>query len=208
MPALASFQVTATGSLMQRLPEVADGARLVNSLARVMAFQNKLTVSHIQKEYMSFPKDQPPTMEGLRVQSNRLRNSLRDSKPEISGAKINSGIGSNVIYARIQEIGGQTKAHIIRAKNGKALAFNPGTGQFFTKMDFARELAGTRGKVRKAAAANFIDESGIIFLKVVHHPGSNMPARQYVQRGVEDRMGAYTAAFDQVIQAALAGGKS
>jgi phage gpG-like protein len=32
-------------------------------------------------------------------------------------------VGTNVLYAAIQHFGGKTKAHIIRAKNAKALAF-------------------------------------------------------------------------------------
>lgn len=32
-------------------------------------------------------------------------------------------IGTNVVYARIHQLGGQTKPHVIRAKRAKALAF-------------------------------------------------------------------------------------
>lgn len=32
-------------------------------------------------------------------------------------------VGTNVLYAAIHQFGGQTKAHVIRAKNAKALAF-------------------------------------------------------------------------------------
>ncbi|MFZ6687514.1 phage virion morphogenesis protein [Undibacterium sp. SXout11W] len=35
-----------------------------------------------------------------------------------------AGIGSNKVYAAIHQFGGQTKSHIIKAKNAKALKFN------------------------------------------------------------------------------------
>lgn len=34
-----------------------------------------------------------------------------------------AGVGTNVIYARIHHLGGQTKPHVIRPKHGKALKF-------------------------------------------------------------------------------------
>ncbi|RSN77904.1 phage virion morphogenesis protein [Acinetobacter haemolyticus] len=37
-----------------------------------------------------------------------------------------AGVGSNKVYAAIQQFGGQTKAHTIRPKNKKALAFGGG----------------------------------------------------------------------------------
>lgn len=54
--------------------------------------------------------------------------------------------GSNVIYSRIHQLGGRTRAHDIRAKSGKGLMF-PGLSHP---------------------------------VKVVHHPGSIIPARPYL----------------------------
>lgn len=193
------FNIQVSGDLLKRLPQLA-GAGIVTRLAKILDEQNEYTVSHIQQKYMSFPKDQPPTMDGLRVQSNRLRDSINASEPEISGGKIDSGIGSNVVYARIQEVGGQTSAHDIVARNADALAFIPGGGKFFSAEAMMAAIKGTRGNARKNARSAYIDAQGIIFRKRVHHPGSDMPARQYVQRGIEDRLNDYTQAFNQEIQ--------
>jgi len=55
-----------------------------------------------------------------------------------------AGLSTNVPYAAIQQFGGQTRPHIIKPKNAKALHFG---GKFF---------------------------------KVVHHPGSKIPAREFM----------------------------
>jgi len=178
--------------------KIADPAGLLRALLVTMKLQNVLTVSHIQEKYASFPKDQPPTMDGLRVITNRLRSSYTDASPAIDGNNITSSIGSNVEYAAIQEFGGQTAAHDIVARNGKALAIGFG-GKFFSAGDFQAVLQGTRGNYRKMKTDLFIQENGIIFRKKVHHPGSNIPARQPVQRGIEDRLPDYSQALDATI---------
>jgi len=57
-------------------------------------------------------------------------------------------IGSNVPYAAIHQLGGQTRSHTIRPRDKKALAFT--------------------GKNSKQV------------VKVVHHPGSKIPARPFL----------------------------
>ncbi len=58
----------------------------------------------------------------LHVKTGRLRRSL--SMRTAGGVDTPSAeVGTNVVYAAIHEFGGQTKAHIIEAVNGKALAF-------------------------------------------------------------------------------------
>lgn len=162
------FQIKIRGDLIQRLPEITDGAGLLARLARVMAEQNELTVTQIVEKYASFPSDEPPTMDGLRSISGTLRRGYRASPPEISGKQIVSSIGNNVEYALIQEVGGQTGPHDIVARNSEALRFM---------------IGGT-----------------VIFRKKVHHPGSDIPARQPVQRGLEDRLPAYGEAFSETIE--------
>jgi phage virion morphogenesis protein len=53
-------------------------------------------------------------------------------------------VGSNMVYARIHQEGGRTKAHDIKPRNAKALRFNG------------------------------------ICRRLVHHPGSEIPARPYL----------------------------
>jgi phage virion morphogenesis protein len=56
-----------------------------------------------------------------------------------------AAVGSNKVYARIQNLGGRTRPHVIRAKNKKALSF------------------------------------GGIVVRQVNHPGSNIPAREFLR---------------------------
>lgn len=44
----------------------------------------------------------------------------------------NAFVGTNVIYARIQQLGGETRPHVIRPRNKKALYFN---GRFAQKVN-------------------------------------------------------------------------
>jgi phage gpG-like protein len=192
----ASFQIKIARDLSQS--KLNDPAGLARALLHAMDYQNQLTVSHIQEAYASFPADQPTTMEGLRVISNRLRSSYRASDATITAAGVMSDIGSNVVYAGIQEFGGQTRAHDIVARNGKALAIGFG-GKFFSGADFSQALKGLRGDRRAQGSELFADMNGIVFRKVVHHPGSDIPARQPIQRGIEDRLPEYNAAFSEVI---------
>lgn len=76
----------------------------------------------------------------------RLRKSgtLAKSVRVISATDSGMVVGSDRKYAAIHQLGGTTAAHIIRAKNGKALKI-PGIG----------------------------------FRKLVHHPGSKIPARPF-----------------------------
>lgn len=112
----------------ERLPEAA-----LRAIAAGMDEQNQFTVSHIQARYLSFPKGGPSVPHGLRVQSNRLRGSIRASKAVISGQSVTSSIGSNVKYAAIHEFGGRTPARVIKAKSGKALKFTVGGKIFLRK---------------------------------------------------------------------------
>jgi len=83
--------------------------RLLVAIARGMDLANQESIGVIQRDFMSFPKNQPTTMAGLRVISNRLRGSVRASKAVISGQEVTSTIGSNVKYAAIHEFGGTIK---------------------------------------------------------------------------------------------------
>lgn len=77
---------------------------------------------------------------------------LRKSIQRDSGVNY-ARVGTNEPYARIHQLGGKTRPHIIRAKNKKALAFG--------------------GRV----------------VKSVNHPGSDIPARPFLQLTEGDRAG-------------------
>jgi phage gpG-like protein len=155
-------EAVATLRAVERLPETA-----LIEIAKAMKLQTALTISHIQSDYLSFPKGQPPVDIGLRVQSGRLRQSLHAFAPEVSGQNVSNSIGDNVVYARIHEFGGRTSAHDIRPKTAKALRFPLG--------------------------------GRMAFAKVVHHPGSDIPARAPIQHGIEDRLDDYAKAVSDAI---------
>lgn len=69
-------------------------------------------------------------------------------------------VGTNEPYARIHQLGGKTRPHVIRAKNKKALAFG--------------------GRV----------------VKSVNHPGSDIPARPFLQLIESDRAGMLRTVSD------------
>jgi phage gpG-like protein len=95
----------------------------VAQLARAIDRENQFTVGYIQRNKLSL---RGPTTLG--VVTNRLRSSIRASKAVNYGDVIESGIGSNVVYAGIHEFGGTTRPHVIEAKNGKALSFRLPSG--------------------------------------------------------------------------------
>lgn len=157
------IEIKISGAAAETLARLKDRAGVGAAVAGALDRENQLTVSWIQSRYMSFPKSGPPNPLGTRVQSNRLRGSLRASAATVSGGEVRSGIGSNVVYAAIQEFGGTTAPHVIRARNAKALHFNG------------------------------------IFRKSVKHPGSTLPARGMVRRGITDRLPRYSAALSSAI---------
>lgn len=145
--------------------------RALQAIARAMDKQNQLTIGHVLKSYASFPKDQKPTMLGLRVMSGQYRRSVHASKAVVTDKAVVSGIGSNLKYARIHEFGGKTKPHLIKPKRGKALHF----------------MLGGR----------------MIFAGAIKHPGSKIPARRPISKGIEDRLGNYGEAISAAVVKAM-----
>ena len=82
----------------------------------------------------NYVKTQKLSGQVLNVRSGDLRRSInsdvRDAASLIVGRVFSAG---DVKYARIHEYGGQTRAHIIEAVNGKALHFVVGGKDVFVK---------------------------------------------------------------------------
>ena len=66
---------------------------------------------------------------GKTVRTGRLRSSVK----AVVRDKFSFGVSSNVIYARIHEIGGRTRPYVIRPKRAKALRFTIGGKTIFAK---------------------------------------------------------------------------
>ena len=127
---------------MERLAAAAKNrVPLMRSLAGIMA--DAVEENFAQEGRPKWLGIQPnPRRDGGKIlqDSGRLAASIVSSSDN-DGAVV----GTNVKYAAIHQFGGQTRAHIIRPRNKKALAFG--------------------GKV----------------VKSVNHPGSNIPARPFLQ---------------------------
>ena len=106
---------------IQTMPE-----RLSIAMAAAMNDENLITVGYIQSRKLSQRGSNT-----LAVRSNRLRGSVRATKPVINGTSISSSIGTNVKYAAVHEFG--TGPFIIRPKNKKALRFSVGGAFHFAK---------------------------------------------------------------------------
>jgi len=112
----------------------------------------------------------------LHVRSGTLRSSIRI---EIDSAKLEGIVGTNVIYAKIHEFGGTTKAHIIRPRNAKVL-------RFATAMSL---------KTKKATKYAYTME--------VKHPGSKIPARPYLHPAYRSAQSEIVHDFQQALQRTL-----
>lgn len=100
----------------------------------------------------------------LNVRSGALRRSIASKVEAIATAIIGKVFSSgDVKYARIHEMGGKTKAHVIEPKNKKALAF----GTFVSMSQWG------------LFASNVI-------VRKVNHPGSVIPKRSYLGSSLKD----------------------
>ena len=123
MSGSVAIQIDISGDALAVLPRLKDKPGLVLAMARAMDQQNNLTVSHIQLAYLSFPRSDPSTMEGLRRQSGRYRDSLRASKALPLADGITSSIGTNVVsrdgvsYPAVHEFGAVIPSRPTRSKN-------------------------------------------------------------------------------------------
>jgi phage gpG-like protein len=72
-------------------------------------------------------------------------------------------VGTNVIYGRIQEMGGKIPAHIIRPRVKQALAF----------------------KWPNAPAGAKPGKGGLFVFKSINHPGAIIPAQPYLRPALE-----------------------
>src|SRR3984957_4415376 len=107
-------------------------------MARLSYMPDKLRAAFLKKTYTLAEKlkskvQQNLTNKLLNIRTGKLVRSIfqqvTNNATEVSGRVYSSGLP----YARIQEFGGQTKAHIIEATNAKALMFNMGGKQVFFK---------------------------------------------------------------------------
>lgn len=97
--------------------------------------------------------------------TGRLKRSISESAPYAVGPGAwGVNVGTNVEYAAIQEFGGKTKPHVIRARLKSALAF-----------DWPNAPAGLKpGK------------DGKYYFRLVNHPGSVIRAQPYLRPALRE----------------------
>jgi hypothetical protein len=116
-------QIKISGDAEDYLKKMSDKGTVLPALARTIDQQNLLTVSLIQRDYLSFPSGGPATPLGLRFQSGRYRNSLRATRANFIGGDVVSGIGTNAVsaggvsYPAIHEFGAEIPSRPTRSKN-------------------------------------------------------------------------------------------
>ncbi len=128
-------------------------------IAKLDSMPGKLQIALLQKVSDLTLKlealvKQKLTNDVLNVRSGNLRRSIarqvNSSATSVIGKVFSSG---DVKYAAIQEYGGQTKAHVIEAINGKALAFKMGGKEvFFRKVNHPGSNIPERSFLRSSLA--------------------------------------------------------
>ena len=116
----------------------------------------------------------------LQVRTGTLRRSISSRTDEIPGG-VRGVISASAKYARIHELGGQTRPHEIRPKNAKALHFYLGGGH-----------------------TGYGTEE--VFARVVHHPGSKIPERSYLRRALRENAERIRAEIRAAVRSAAAFG--
>jgi phage gpG-like protein len=175
---------------LERVQQALEPKVVLEAMRRVMDLENLLTVSHIQKEKMSFPKDGPSVPHGLRVVSNRLRSSVRASEAQIVGNMVVSSIGSNVKYARVHEFGfdGQVTVREHMRKTAERFSIDDGRRTVSKSQAGKLGLLTKAGKGRKGMADAVPGKDA----KVKQHMRKmKLPARAPIQTGLKERMPAY-----------------
>lgn len=103
----------------------------------------------------------------LKQRSGRLSRSIHAGPVVMEDGAASISVGTNIEYARIHELGGTTKAHVIRAK-GRSLRWVDSGGFTFS-----------------AKTGKVVD--GFVYRREVQHPGSVIPARPYLRPSMEEK---------------------
>lgn len=105
------------------------GRRLDEEGIKRAAIDLSVRAANAVKRDFTVMFDQTPSKGPKTVRTGRLRASV----VPVVKSQTSFGVGSNVVYARIHEVGGRTSPHIIRPKRAKALRFMSGGRVIFAK---------------------------------------------------------------------------
>jgi phage gpG-like protein len=120
------------------------------------------------------------TGQALNVRTGTLRRSINLKVETPAEGEVVGSVGTNLVYARIHELGGQTKPHVITPRAGKVLCFT------------------------RAGRAASKSEGNLAFARIVNHPGSKIPARPFLKPALIERTPEIREGLAQAIKRALA----
>lgn len=99
-------------------------------IARAAMVLSQRSENAVKRDFLNYFRQRPTYgLAGKTVRSVRLRASVRALVVD----KSRFGIRTNVVYARIHELGGRTRPHTIYPKRAKALRFMKGGKAIFAK---------------------------------------------------------------------------
>ncbi len=120
--------------IIRAIPNQGDLARLKDMPERVMSALRRMMVWGMEDARQFAMEEGFSGRPGL-VSRNGVRG-LKGSiyqRVEVRGSRITGYLASNLVYARIHELGGTTRPHVIRPRRAKALAFQMGGRQVFAR---------------------------------------------------------------------------
>jgi phage gpG-like protein len=163
---------------------------MAEAVARAMDYENQLTVGHIVSTKLT---SAGPRF--LNARTSRLRGSARATAAKVTGAGVESGIGSNVRYAGIHEFGFRGTVNVpgFTRKNPKGDTFSR-NGVTLTR----RQATAFFGKGGRARAGVIKSSSAISFVRA-HTRKLNFPARAMFYTGITEREGNYSTSISSAI---------
>ncbi len=154
------------------IPEAVEG--ITDGFARMqVAFYKQMEVemNELRNYTVRTHMNGPTGATTIQQRSGHLARSVT-SEVEETGNVVEGIVGvpeGGPPYARILELGGTTRAHVIRARNARFLAFEANNSNYTPW--------GIGGL------------GGTVYRKKVNHPGSHFPARPYLQTSFDEQIG-------------------
>lgn len=182
-----SYQIAIPKEAAAVIERVGTPRYLLEGMAKALAFQNQLTLSHIIEKRLTGKGPFPVEQHRLGERSKLYRKSVRTSAPEIAAASVSASIGANAAYAGIHETGGTFTR---TTKPGKVRL----------RTDASGALLGQRTNPRLAVFARKTHKRA----REVQTLGGRtytikLPARAPMTTGFEDRLPAYGPALGEGI---------
>jgi hypothetical protein len=165
--------------------------RVMNYIAAAMDKQNQRTVGYIQKNYLTFPRQEPPVPMGLRSVSGDYSRSLHSPPATISGDTVDSAIGSPVKkngfrYPALHEFGGRVH---VKGREHKVRLRTDARGNLVRQLGHSHLAMFARNDHQRA-----VERTGHSRDHDVEYP-----ARAPVQRGIEECLPDYKTGISAAI---------